>query len=168
LYLYCTTLDCTVSRSESLYHIVGDKNSHLFLHLSFHLFLHLSFHLFLFLFLHLPFHLFLHLSFHLSLCLSFHFSYHLFVHLSLNLTLPPPLLPPIHPSGKTTDGRVVIQRFKELPPGVVNPAQKAVPKIKPGDVIIGINGVRSENFAECVLAIRSCVGVVEIELERLV
>ena len=78
------------------------------------------------------------------------------------------LTPLLNSAGKTTDGRVVIQRFKELPPGVINPAQKAVPKIKPGDVITGINGERSESFAECVQAIRSCVGVVELELERLV
>jgi PDZ domain len=70
-------------------------------------------------------------------------------------------------SGKTSDGRVVIQRFKELPVGVPNPAASATPRIKPGDFIIGINGVRQSTFADCVLAIRSSTGAVEMELERL-
>ena len=70
-------------------------------------------------------------------------------------------------SGKTSDGRVVIQRFMELPAGVPNPAASAIPRIKPGDFIIGINGVRQGTFADCVLAIRSSTGAVEMELERL-
>lgn len=63
---------------------------------------------------------------------------------------------------------MVIQRFKELPVGVPNPAANAMPKIKPGDFIIGINGVRRNTFADCVLAIRSSTGAVEMELERVV
>ena len=66
------------------------------------------------------------------------------------------------------DGRVVIQRFKELPPGIINPAQKALPRIKPGDFIIGINGNRSDTFSDCVNAIRGCSGAVEMEIERIV
>lgn len=69
-------------------------------------------------------------------------------------------------TGKTSDGRVVIQRFKELPSGINNPAKKALPPIKPGDFIIGINGVRFDTFADCVTAIRGCIGAVEMELER--
>jgi hypothetical protein len=69
--------------------------------------------------------------------------------------------------GKTSDGRVVVQRFKELPSGIINPAQKAVPKIRPGDFITGINGVKCGSFAECVTAIRNCTGIVELELERI-
>jgi C-terminal processing protease CtpA/Prc len=61
----------------------------------------------------------------------------------------------------------MIQRFKELPYGVNNPAKRATGgKIKPGDFIVGINGVRFRTFAECVSAIRSSVGTIQIELER--
>ena len=71
-----------------------------------------------------------------------------------------------HSLGKTADGKVVIQRFKEMPLGAQNPAKKALPLIKPGDFIIGINSVRFDTFAECVAAIRGSIGAIEMELER--
>ena len=72
----------------------------------------------------------------------------------------------LHSLGKTADGKVVIQRFKEMPLGAQNPAKKALPSIKPGDFIIGINSVRFDTFAECVAAIRGSTGAIEMELER--
>ena len=53
-----------------------------------------------------------------------------------------------------------------MPLGAQNPAKKALPSIKPGDFIIGINSVRFDTFAECVAAIRGSVGAIEMELER--
>lgn len=72
----------------------------------------------------------------------------------------------IHVSISVCAGRVMIQRFKELPTGVNNPAKQATVKMRSGDFIIGINGVRFRTFAECVSAMRSCEGAVLIELER--
>ena len=60
----------------------------------------------------------------------------------------------------------MIQRFKEMPLGAPNPAKRALPTIKAGDFIIGINSIRFDTFAECVAAIRGSVGAIEMELER--
>lgn len=70
--------------------------------------------------------------------------------------------------GKTKDGRVVVQRLKDFPPGVVNPASLAIPKIRAGDFVIAINGALNLTFQDTVAAIRASHGTVEIELERII
>jgi C-terminal processing protease CtpA/Prc len=70
--------------------------------------------------------------------------------------------------GKTKDGRIVVQRLKEFPPSVTNPALLANPQIRPGDYVIGINGKVDLGFSETVNAIRTSAGRVELELERIV
>ena len=56
---------------------------------------------------------------------------------------------------KTPDGGVVIQKLKEMPPGVTNPASLCNPPILPGDVIIGVNGVDCAAFADAVKALKA-------------
>ncbi len=56
---------------------------------------------------------------------------------------------------KTPDGGVVIQKLKEMPPGITNPASLCNPAILPGDVIIGVNGVDCPVFADAVKALKA-------------
>eukprot|EP00602_Paraphysomonas_sp_CaronLab_P011509 CAMPEP_0185040382 /NCGR_PEP_ID=MMETSP1103-20130426/38364_1 /TAXON_ID=36769 /ORGANISM="Paraphysomonas bandaiensis, Strain Caron Lab Isolate" /LENGTH=2494 /DNA_ID=CAMNT_0027579655 /DNA_START=336 /DNA_END=7820 /DNA_ORIENTATION=+ len=68
---------------------------------------------------------------------------------------------------KSADGRAHIQRFKEMPAGVVNPAAQCNPPIKPGDIIVGVNGKSCSTFAEVIKTIRGLEGaVVTLQLER--
>ena len=67
---------------------------------------------------------------------------------------------------KTSNGRANIQRFKDLPDGAVNPAAQCVPAIKPGDVIIGVNGKSCATFAEVIKTIRAIDGEIILQLER--
>lgn len=62
--------------------------------------------------------------------------------------------------------RTLIKRFKELPDGVENPAKKAVPQIRVGDMIVGVNGVECDTFAQIVEAIRSSAHHVTLILYR--
>jgi hypothetical protein len=67
---------------------------------------------------------------------------------------------------KAADGRTVIQRFKDMPDGVPNPALASVPPIKPGDVIIAVNDTPSPLFMETVKLIKSSGETVKLTLER--
>ena len=67
---------------------------------------------------------------------------------------------------KTNDNGVIIQKLKDMPEGVINPASQCNPAVLPGDIIVGVNGKSMKLFNEIVKAIRSCTGQVEIWLER--
>lgn len=67
---------------------------------------------------------------------------------------------------KSKEGKAVVSSFKELPAGAVNPALQCVPPIKPGDVIVGVNGENCETFAEAVKLIRASSGAVTLRLFR--
>ena len=63
--------------------------------------------------------------------------------------------------GKTKDGRIIVQRIKDS-------ALLTIPKIKPGDYIISINGHINLSFTDMVNMIRSSHKLVDIEFERIV
>jgi hypothetical protein len=67
---------------------------------------------------------------------------------------------------KGPDGRTVVQRFKELPDGAVNPAKHCTPPICPGDVIAGVNGVVCNTFMEAVKLIKGSSDRVTLSIER--
>ena len=67
---------------------------------------------------------------------------------------------------KGPDGRTVVQRFKELPAGAENPAMKCNPPIRPGDIIVAVNGAPCGTFMECVKMIKGSNDSVELSLER--
>jgi C-terminal processing protease CtpA/Prc len=69
--------------------------------------------------------------------------------------------------GKTEDGRVLVQRLKELPPGVINPASRANPPVKAGDFIVSVQGQTGLSFADTVKVIRSSTGGIDMGLERI-
>ena len=68
--------------------------------------------------------------------------------------------------GKTVAGMSIVQRLKEMPPGVVNPASICYPPIKAGDRIIGVNGKACELFTDVVREIKAAEGTIEISFER--
>ena len=68
--------------------------------------------------------------------------------------------------GRTADSGCVIQRLKDMPPGVVNPASRCVPALVPGDVIIGVNGTKMVGFNDIVKAIRSSGEEVKLLVSR--
>ena len=67
---------------------------------------------------------------------------------------------------KTADGGTVVQKLKDMPPGVANPALACKPAILPGDVIIEVNGEKADSFATAVKLIRASEGTVTLTLER--
>lgn len=67
---------------------------------------------------------------------------------------------------KGPDGRTVVQRFKELPAGAENPAMKCNPAIRPGDIIVAVNGAACGTFMECVKMIKGSNDSVQLTLER--
>lgn len=67
---------------------------------------------------------------------------------------------------KGIDGRTVVKQFKELPPGVPNPAMNCNPPIRPGDVITEVNGVVCHTFMEAVKMIKGSEENVHLMLER--
>lgn len=68
--------------------------------------------------------------------------------------------------GKAPDGRVAVQKLKEMPEGVINPASVCVPPIQPGDLIIAVNGQPCGSFVDCVKALRALTGTIQLTLER--
>jgi hypothetical protein len=68
--------------------------------------------------------------------------------------------------GRTADSGCVIQRLKDMPPGVVNPASRCVPALVPGDLIIGVNGTKMVGFNDIVKAIRSSGEEVKLLVSR--
>jgi C-terminal processing protease CtpA/Prc len=67
---------------------------------------------------------------------------------------------------RTTDNGCVVQRLKDMPPGVPNPAAKCVPPIKTGDLIIGVNGTKMVAFNDIVKAIRASGADVKLLISR--
>ena len=67
---------------------------------------------------------------------------------------------------KTPEGGTMVQKLKEMPPGVANPALACKPAILPGDIIIEVNGEKSDTFATTVKYIRASEGTVTLTLER--
>ena len=67
---------------------------------------------------------------------------------------------------KAPDGRTLVQRFKDMPDGLPNPAAACKPPIKPGDVIAAVNGVACPTFMDAVKAIKSSAERVQLTLER--
>lgn len=61
---------------------------------------------------------------------------------------------------------MVIQRLKDLGPGIVNPAAMCNPPVLSGDAIVGVNGVEVKTFVDIVKAIRGATGRVELWIER--
>jgi len=69
---------------------------------------------------------------------------------------------------KSQDGGTFVQRIKDMPFGVSNPASSANPPVLAGDFILGVNGKIFEAcFADVVREIRSSVDKVELLIERL-
>lgn len=69
---------------------------------------------------------------------------------------------------KSSNGRACIQKLKEMPPGVVNPASLCTPAILPGDIIVGVNGKPSGLFADTIKMIRALENgrPINLQLER--
>jgi C-terminal processing protease CtpA/Prc len=68
---------------------------------------------------------------------------------------------------KSQDGGTFVQRVKDMPFGVANPASSAIPPVLAGDFILGVNGKLFEAcFADVVREIRSSVDKVELLIER--
>lgn len=68
--------------------------------------------------------------------------------------------------GRAAENGCVIQRLKEMPAGVENPASKCVPALNSGDMIIGVNGTKMVNFNDIVKAIRSGGDDVKLLISR--
>lgn len=68
---------------------------------------------------------------------------------------------------KGPDGRTVVKQFKELPPGVLNPAMQCNPQIMPGDIIAEVNGIACASFMDAVKIIKGSGEMVQLVLERL-
>lgn len=68
--------------------------------------------------------------------------------------------------GKNRTGHGQVLRFKEFPPGVVNPASLCNPPIIVGDVIIGVNRTRCDTLSDAVKVIRGATGTIELTFER--
>lgn len=69
--------------------------------------------------------------------------------------------------GRTADQGCVVQRLKEMPAGVANPAAACDPPICSGDLIVGVNGVKMLGFNDIVKAIRGTDGdTVTLLLQR--
>lgn len=66
----------------------------------------------------------------------------------------------------SASGGASVKRIKEMPPGVINPAQACIPPIKEGDVIVGVNGKRCVIFAEVVKEIRASGSSIELRIDR--
>ena len=58
-----------------------------------------------------------------------------------------------------------IQKWKEMPAGVVNPASLCNPPIQSGDIMIAINGKQTSTFADTIKIIRGLENGVSITLE---
>lgn len=68
---------------------------------------------------------------------------------------------------KSSNGRASVQRFKELPEGIPNPARSCQPPIEPGDVIAGVNDITCSTFADLIKTIRSLPeGTIKLHIER--
>jgi hypothetical protein len=69
---------------------------------------------------------------------------------------------------KSSNGRACIQKLKEMPPGVANPASLCSPPILPGDIIVGVNGRASGLFADTIKIIRGLENgrPISLQLER--
>jgi S1-C subfamily serine protease len=69
---------------------------------------------------------------------------------------------------KSPNGRACIQKLKEMPPGIVNPASLCSPPINPGDIIVGVNGKASGLFADTIKIIRGLENgrPINLQLER--
>lgn len=67
---------------------------------------------------------------------------------------------------KTANGRASIQRLKEMPEGVPNPAAHCSPPFRSGDVIIGVNGQSCGAFSDTIKMIRAIEGLVTLQIER--
>jgi hypothetical protein len=68
---------------------------------------------------------------------------------------------------KSATGMAQVQRFKEMPTGVQNPAINCVPSIEFGDIITEVNGAPCASFADLVKAIRALPeGNLTLTLER--
>lgn len=69
-------------------------------------------------------------------------------------------------SASAESGRAVVRRFKNMPPGVVNPATNCDPPIVPADIIVAVNGRDCSQLGEVVAAIKSSGEQVRLTLER--
>ena len=69
---------------------------------------------------------------------------------------------------KSSNGRPCIQKLKEMPAGVVNPASLCNPPIQPGDIIVGVNGKPSGLFSDTIKIIRGLENgrPINLQLER--
>ena len=67
---------------------------------------------------------------------------------------------------KSSAGKAAVQRLKEMPPGVVNPASQSRPPFRTGDIIVGVNGQPCGTFAETIKMIRALEGVITLQIER--
>lgn len=68
--------------------------------------------------------------------------------------------------GKSATGMAAVQRLKEMPPGIVNPASLCKPAILPNDIIVEVNGSPAPTFMEAVKLIRASEGTIRLKLER--
>lgn len=67
---------------------------------------------------------------------------------------------------KTPTGGCAVQRLKEMPDGVLNPAAQCNPSILAGDAIVAVNGQPCGAFSDAVKALRAATGTIELTLER--
>eukprot|EP01006_Ploeotia_vitrea_P033229 TRINITY_DN65344_c0_g1_i1.p1 TRINITY_DN65344_c0_g1~~TRINITY_DN65344_c0_g1_i1.p1 ORF type:complete len:1271 (-),score=14.60 TRINITY_DN65344_c0_g1_i1:160-3972(-) len=66
----------------------------------------------------------------------------------------------------TVDGGTMIDKLKAMPDGIINPASFCDPPIQHGDVIIAVNGQRSDEFTKTVQYIRAAEGTVNLTILR--
>lgn len=67
---------------------------------------------------------------------------------------------------KSSSGKAYIQKLKEMPDGVPNPAATCIPPVRPGYTITAVNGVTCTSFADTIKIIRSATGVIKLQLEQ--
>jgi hypothetical protein len=67
---------------------------------------------------------------------------------------------------KTSDGRTIVQRFKDMPDNAPNPALACDPPIAVGDLIVAVNDVACATFMDVVRNIKGSGERVKLTLER--
>ena len=67
---------------------------------------------------------------------------------------------------KSSSGKAYIQKLKEMPDGISNPAATCVPPVRPGYTITAVNGAACTSFSDTIKMIRSATGVIRLQLEQ--
>ena len=66
----------------------------------------------------------------------------------------------------TPQNGTLIEKLKVMPDGVANPAAACSPPLAPGDLIVGVNGVRTDNFKATIQTIRDAGNSVSLMIKR--